>query len=90
LWTTLLQTLLAVGAFVAVMLLAGRRVLPWLLWQVNRTGSRELFTLSTVAAAIGLIWSQRDDRYSELRSAEPADSGHAVSARKVEMHYIGG
>jgi CPA2 family monovalent cation:H+ antiporter-2 len=47
-------TLLAVAAFVAVMLLAGRRLLPWLLWQVNRTGSRELFTLATVAAAVGL------------------------------------
>jgi CPA2 family monovalent cation:H+ antiporter-2 len=51
---SLLTTLLAVAGFVAVMLLAGRRLLPWLLWQVNRTGSRELFTLSTVAAAIGL------------------------------------
>ncbi|MCE2660082.1 MAG: GTP 3',8-cyclase MoaA [Rubrivivax sp.] len=48
------------------------------------------WTDDEVAAAIGLIWSQRDDRYSELRSAQPADSGHAVSARKVEMHYIGG
>ena len=51
---SMLTTLLAVSAFVAVMLVAGRRLLPWLLWQVNRTGSRELFTLSTVAAAIGL------------------------------------
>jgi monovalent cation:H+ antiporter-2, CPA2 family len=51
---SILTTLLAVSAFVAVMLVAGRRLLPWLLWQVNRTGSRELFTLSTVAAAIGL------------------------------------
>ncbi|WP_457352632.1 cation:proton antiporter [Roseateles sp. P5_D6] len=51
---TILTTLLAVAAFVAVMLIVGRRLLPWLLWQVNRTGSRELFTLATVAAAIGL------------------------------------
>jgi CPA2 family monovalent cation:H+ antiporter-2 len=36
------------------MLIVGRRLLPWMLWQVNRTGSRELFTLATVAAAIGL------------------------------------
>ncbi len=54
LWLTIGKTLLAVGVFVAVMLVAGRRLLPWLLWQVNRTGSRELFTLATVAAAIGL------------------------------------
>ena len=51
---TLITTLLAVAAFVAVMLIAGRRLLPWMLWQVNRTGSRELFTLATVAAAVGL------------------------------------
>jgi monovalent cation:H+ antiporter-2, CPA2 family len=54
LWLTIGKTLLAVGVFVAVMLVAGRRLLPWLLWQVNRTGSRELFTLATVAAAVGL------------------------------------
>ncbi|MFG6416061.1 cation:proton antiporter [Roseateles sp. DC23W] len=51
---TIVTTLLAVAAFVAVMLIAGRRLLPWMLWQVNRTGSRELFTLATIAAAIGL------------------------------------
>ena len=56
LWRTLAQTLLQVSAFVAIMLLAGRRVLPWLLWQVSRTGSRELFTLSIVAAAIGIAY----------------------------------
>jgi GTP 3',8-cyclase len=41
-----------------------------------------------IAAAIGLIWSQRDDRYSELRSAQPPESQDTV--RRVEMHYIGG
>ncbi|KQY86153.1 cation:proton antiporter [Pelomonas sp. Root1444] len=51
---TIVTTLLAVAAFVAIMLVAGRRLLPWMLWQVNRTGSRELFTLATVAAAVGL------------------------------------
>jgi monovalent cation:H+ antiporter-2, CPA2 family len=51
---TIAKTLVAVAGFVAVMLVAGRRLLPWLLWQVNRTGSRELFTLATVAAAVGL------------------------------------
>ena len=54
LWLTIGKTLLAVGVFIAVMLVAGRRLLPWMLLQVNRTGSRELFTLATVAAAIGL------------------------------------
>ncbi len=56
LWRTIGQTLLQVAAFIALMLIAGRRVLPWLLWQVSRTGSRELFTLSVVAAAIGIAY----------------------------------
>ena len=56
LWITLAQTLLAVGAFVALMLLGGRRVLPWLLWQISKTGSRELFTLCVVAVAVGIAY----------------------------------
>ena len=43
-------------AFVALMLVVGRRVFPWLLWQVARTGSRELFTLCVVAAAVGIAY----------------------------------
>ncbi|HEY0885449.1 MAG TPA: YbaL family putative K(+) efflux transporter [Ramlibacter sp.] len=56
LWQTVAQTLLQVSAFVAIMLVAGRRALPWLLWHVSRTGSRELFTLSVVAAAISIAY----------------------------------
>lgn len=56
LWVTIGKTLLQVTAFIAIMLVAGRRALPWLLWQVSRTGSRELFTLSVVTAAIGIAY----------------------------------
>jgi CPA2 family monovalent cation:H+ antiporter-2 len=38
------------------MLVIGRRLFPWLLWQVARTGSRELFTLCVVAAAVGIAF----------------------------------
>ena len=41
-----------------------------------------------IAAAIGLIWQGRDDRYSELRSA--GSDTAATGERRVEMHYIGG
>jgi cyclic pyranopterin phosphate synthase len=40
-----------------------------------------------IAAAIGLVWQQRGDRYSELRSAAHAQP---VGEKRVEMHYIGG
>jgi CPA2 family monovalent cation:H+ antiporter-2 len=50
----LLLTLAKVGAFVAVMLVVGGRVLPWVLAQIQRTGSRELFTLAVVAIGLGI------------------------------------
>jgi CPA2 family monovalent cation:H+ antiporter-2 len=56
LWQTLALTLLQVAGFVALMLLVGRRLFPWLLWQVTRTGSRELFTLCVVAAAVSIAY----------------------------------
>jgi CPA2 family monovalent cation:H+ antiporter-2 len=50
------MTLLQVGGFVALMLVVGRRFFPWVLWQVQRTGSRELFTLCVVAAAVSIAF----------------------------------
>jgi CPA2 family monovalent cation:H+ antiporter-2 len=57
LWQTLGLTLLQVGGFVALMLVVGRRAFPWILWQVTRTGSRELFTLCVVAAAVSIAFA---------------------------------
>ena len=51
-WMTLAWTLGQVAVFIALMLVVGKRVFPWLLWQVARTGSRELFTLCVIAAAV--------------------------------------
>lgn len=53
---TLLRTLAAVAAFVILMLVAGRRLLPWVLWQIAKTGSRELFTLCVMAAAVSIAY----------------------------------
>ncbi len=47
-------TFLKVGAFVALMLVLGRRVVPWVLGKVVGTGSRELFTLAVLAIALGI------------------------------------
>jgi cyclic pyranopterin phosphate synthase len=41
-----------------------------------------------IAAAIGLLWQGRSDRYSELRGTSPAPQ--PAGERRVEMHYIGG
>jgi CPA2 family monovalent cation:H+ antiporter-2 len=54
--TTLALTIAQVSVFVALMLVVGRRLFPWLLWQIARTGSRELFTLCIVAAAVGIAY----------------------------------
>ncbi|PWR23396.1 cation:proton antiporter [Zavarzinia compransoris] len=56
LWLGLAITLGKVAAFVALALLLGPRVVPWVLAQVARTGSRELFTLSVLAIALGIAF----------------------------------
>jgi CPA2 family monovalent cation:H+ antiporter-2 len=57
LWVTLGLTLGKVALFVALMLVVGTRVFPWLLKQVEDTGSRELFTLAVVALALGVAFA---------------------------------
>lgn len=49
-------TLGKVAVFVAVMLIAGRRVVPWLLHTVAHTGSRELFRLAVLSIALGIAF----------------------------------
>ena len=49
-------TLLKMAAFVAVMLIVGRRAIPWVLEKIAATGSRELFTLSVLAIALGVAF----------------------------------
>ncbi len=53
---TLLVTVLKVGAFVAVMLLVGRRLIPAILHRVAHSGSRELFRLAVLAIALGVAY----------------------------------
>ncbi len=51
---TLATTLGKVAAFVVLTLVVGRRLLPRFLWLVASTGSRELFTLAVISAAVGV------------------------------------
>ncbi|HXE80957.1 MAG TPA: cation:proton antiporter, partial [Vicinamibacterales bacterium] len=55
----LLELAITIGkvvVFGALILLAGPRVVPWILSQAARTGSHELFTLSVLAIALGIAW----------------------------------
>ncbi len=52
-WAVFL-TLGKVGAFVALMLIVGKRVIPWVLHRVVHLGSRELFRLCVLAIALGV------------------------------------
>jgi CPA2 family monovalent cation:H+ antiporter-2 len=45
-------TLVKVAAFVALMLVVGRRLIPWILHVIAHTGSRELFRLAVLAIAL--------------------------------------
>ena len=52
----LLITVAKVSIFVAIMLLVGRRVIPWLMHHTAHTGSRELFRLAVYAIALGVAY----------------------------------
>ncbi len=52
----ILATLGKVAAFVAVMLVIGKRVIPWILHYVAHAGSRELFRLAVLAIALGVAY----------------------------------
>lgn len=56
LWPTLGITIGKVVLFIGLMLIAGVRFFPWLLSHVEKTGSRELFTLAVIALALGVAF----------------------------------
>ena len=49
-------TLLKVAVFVGIVLWIGPKLVPWILQQVARTGSRELFTLAVLGVALGIAF----------------------------------
>jgi CPA2 family monovalent cation:H+ antiporter-2 len=50
-------TVLKLAAFTAVVVLVGRRLVPWILRRVAGGGSRELFTLAVLAIALGVAYA---------------------------------
>ncbi|UWU13640.1 cation:proton antiporter [Rhizobium sullae] len=53
-------TLLKVGAFAVMAIFVGPKIVPWLLTLVARTGSRELFTLTVLAIALGIAFGSAE------------------------------
>ena len=53
---TLAITMGKLAAFIAIMLLIGRRVVPWVLHYIAHTGSRELFRLAVLSIALGIAF----------------------------------
>jgi K+:H+ antiporter len=58
--TALTLTIGKVALFVTLVFLVGTRLVPWLLQLVARTGSRELFTLSVLAIALGIAYGSAE------------------------------
>lgn len=59
-FVVLALTLGKVALFLALVLVVGARAIPWLLAHVARTGSRELFTLSVLATALGIAYGSAE------------------------------
>ncbi|MCJ8051855.1 Kef family K(+) transporter [Shinella curvata] len=55
-WTAVGVTAVKVSAFIALMLVVGRKIIPMILHYVAHTGSRELFRLSVLAIALGVAY----------------------------------
>jgi CPA2 family monovalent cation:H+ antiporter-2 len=54
--STVMYTIGKVAAFVAIMMVVGRRVIPWILHYTAHTGSRELFRLAVLSIALGVAF----------------------------------
>jgi CPA2 family monovalent cation:H+ antiporter-2 len=53
-------TVTKLAAFSVLMLVVGRRLIPWILHYVVHTGSRELFRLSVLAIALGVAFGSAE------------------------------
>ena len=86
-----------VAVFVALVFLVGTRVVPWLLQLVARTGSRELFTLSVLAIALGIAYGSAalfgvsfalGAFFASKSSAAPAGSHAALSGHSQPKTWV--
>ena len=56
-WLPIVTTLGKVALFLVVMLVVGKRAIPWLFERIARVGSRELFTLAVLGIALGIAYA---------------------------------
>jgi monovalent cation:H+ antiporter-2, CPA2 family len=57
---TISITLAKVAIFTVLAMMFGPRIVPWVLTKVARTGSRELFTLTVLALAVGIAYGSAE------------------------------
>ena len=58
--TAIVLTLGKIGMFIALMLIIGRRLIPWTLNMVSKAASRELFTLAILTIALGVAFGSAE------------------------------
>jgi CPA2 family monovalent cation:H+ antiporter-2 len=56
LWGVVAITIVKIVVFIGLMLVVGRRLIPWILHYIAHTGSRELFRLAVLAIALGVAF----------------------------------
>ncbi len=96
LWEQLASAIGLMLAFAMLMALVGRRLLPWLLAKIARTGSRDLFTTAVLVAGLGVAWGA-----SELFGISVAlgaflagvvlgesDLSHQAAARALPLQHV--
>lgn len=95
-WVTLGLATLRTVLFVVIMIFVGGRIIPWLLTQIARTRSRELFILAIVALALGIAFSAAEFFGLSLALGAflagvvigESDIGHQVGAEVIPFRDI--
>lgn len=86
-WQNAVEAVLKAAVFVAIMLFAGSRLLPWLLRRIVFTRSRELFILAVVTVALGTAVSAA--QVFGVSVALGAFLAGVVLGESKESHQIG-
>ena len=90
------RALVELLAFGALLFFVGRRALPWLLTRIARSGSRELFTLAVVVAAIGVAYGAATLFHVSVALGAffagvllgESDLGHQAAAESIGLQRI--